>query len=44
MYKITKEEYQEAIKRAKENLKGEELDKCIEALTNYWRKCGSSEE
>lgn len=31
----TKQDYEEAIKRAKENLKGEDLEKCLAALKNY---------
>lgn len=33
--KPTKQEYEEAVDRAKQNLKGEELEKCLQALKNY---------
>ena len=33
--KSLKVAYQEAVERAKENLKGEDLEKCLIALNNY---------
>lgn len=35
--KIYNPAYKEAVDRAKQNLKGEELEKCLEALNNFMR-------
>ena len=37
MYAPTKEEYEAAVARAKKNLQGEDLDKCLKALKAYMR-------
>lgn len=33
--KVTKQDYEEAVDRAKQNLEGEDLEKCLQALKNF---------
>lgn len=37
MFNVTKQDYEDAVKRAKENLKGEDLEKCLQALKNFMK-------
>lgn len=33
--KVTKQDYEESVARAKQNLEGEDLEKCLQALKNF---------
>jgi len=35
---VTKQDYKEAVARAKQNLEGEDLEKCLQALKNFIEK------